>query len=67
MLQSAFKKTNQSLHDEATIDSTFSGTTVVVTLLSGKTIYVANAGDSRAMIGRSNPHNNQIQVLLLTR
>lgn len=34
------------------VDCTFSGTTVVVCYINGKTIYSCNAGDSRAVLGK---------------
>ncbi|XP_026447705.1 protein phosphatase 2C and cyclic nucleotide-binding/kinase domain-containing protein-like isoform X2 [Papaver somniferum] len=46
---SAFLATNTQLHED-TIDDTMSGTTAITILVRGRTIYVANAGDSRAVI-----------------
>ncbi|CAI0390200.1 unnamed protein product [Linum tenue] len=46
---SAFLATNSQLHAE-TLDDSMSGTTAITVLVRGKTIYVANAGDSRAVI-----------------
>ncbi|WCJ42524.1 Protein phosphatase 2C and cyclic nucleotide-binding/kinase domain-containing protein [Euphorbia peplus] len=46
---SAFLSTNTQLHDDS-LDDSMSGTTAITVLVRGKTIYVANAGDSRAVL-----------------
>ncbi|OEL15911.1 Protein phosphatase 2C and cyclic nucleotide-binding/kinase domain-containing protein [Dichanthelium oligosanthes] len=48
-LHSAFVATNAQLHDD-NLDDSMSGTTAITILVRGKTIYVANTGDSRAVI-----------------
>ncbi|KAL5211672.1 hypothetical protein ABZP36_022519 [Zizania latifolia] len=48
-LHSAFLATNSQLHEDI-LDDSMSGTTAVTILVRGKTIYIANAGDSRAVI-----------------
>ncbi|CAM0945848.1 unnamed protein product [Alopecurus aequalis] len=46
---SAFLATNSQLHAES-LDDSMSGTTAITILVRGKTLYIANAGDSRALI-----------------
>ncbi|XP_051148870.1 protein phosphatase 2C and cyclic nucleotide-binding/kinase domain-containing protein [Andrographis paniculata] len=46
----AFLTTNSQLHADA-IDDSMSGTTAITVLVRGRTLYVANTGDSRAVIG----------------
>lgn len=45
----AFLATNSQLHIDS-VDDTMSGTTAITILVRGRTLYVANAGDSRAVI-----------------
>ncbi|XP_058084360.1 probable protein phosphatase 2C 35 [Magnolia sinica] len=47
---SAFLATNSELHDSE-IDDSLSGTTAITILVSGNTLFVANVGDSRAVMG----------------
>lgn len=46
---SAFLTTNLQLHGDV-LDDSMSGTTAITVLVRGKTVYVANCGDSRAVI-----------------
>lgn len=46
----AFLTTNSQLHADK-VDDSMSGTTAVTVLVRGRMLYVANAGDSRAVIG----------------
>ncbi|XP_037493053.1 protein phosphatase 2C and cyclic nucleotide-binding/kinase domain-containing protein isoform X3 [Jatropha curcas] len=46
---SAFLTTNSQLHADS-LDDSMSGTTAITVLVRGRTIYVANSGDSRAII-----------------
>ncbi|RLM79786.1 protein phosphatase 2C and cyclic nucleotide-binding/kinase domain-containing protein [Panicum miliaceum] len=48
-LHAAFVATNSQLHAD-NLDDSMSGTTAITILVRGKTIYVANTGDSRAVI-----------------
>lgn len=48
--RAAFLLTNSQLHADDMLDDTMSGTTAVTVLVRGRTIFVANAGDSRAVI-----------------
>ncbi|KAL6971399.1 hypothetical protein U1Q18_031076 [Sarracenia purpurea var. burkii] len=50
---SAFSATNEELHNSE-IDDTMSGTTAITVLVIGDSLYVANVGDSRAVIAVKN-------------
>ena len=46
----AHKITNDTLHANASVDTSFSGTTSITVLFRGTTMYVNNVGDSRAIV-----------------
>lgn len=49
-LKAAFLQTNKELHRQGGIDTDLSGTTCVLTLIIGTTMYTANVADSRAIL-----------------
>ncbi|XP_020527029.1 probable protein phosphatase 2C 35 [Amborella trichopoda] len=49
-LTSAFLAANSELHSFTDIDDSMSGTTAITVLVHGNTLFVANVGDSRAVI-----------------
>jgi len=40
------------LTEDSDVDCTFSGSTCVLTLMIGRTLYVANIGDSRILVAK---------------
>ena len=46
----AFISLNRSMHDQEGFDDDWSGTTAITVLFEGKTMHVANIGDSRAVL-----------------
>lgn len=52
LLTKSFVKTNKALH-KSSIDDTLSGTTAITVLVHGDILYVANVGDSRAIMASS--------------
>ncbi|KAK1294363.1 putative protein phosphatase 2C 35 [Acorus calamus] len=50
---SAFLRVNSELH-ESEVDDSMSGTTAITAIVSGDTLFVANVGDSRAVIAVRN-------------
>ncbi|CAI9110465.1 OLC1v1010494C1 [Oldenlandia corymbosa var. corymbosa] len=50
-IRNAFVKADHALADASSLDRT-SGTTVITALVLGRTMLVANAGDSRAVLGK---------------
>ncbi|GMI19470.1 hypothetical protein TrCOL_g3382 [Triparma columacea] len=57
-IETAFKETfisvDESLKSQPSIDCMYSGTTAVVVLARGNRLYIANAGDSRAVMASRN-------------
>ncbi|KAL5572619.1 hypothetical protein UlMin_022216 [Ulmus minor] len=51
----AFLTTNSQLHADS-LDDSMSGTTAITVLVRGRTIYVANSGDSRAVLAEKRGH-----------
>ena len=52
VFEDVFLSTNSKLFNEATIDTNFSGSTCVTLLITPDRLLCANAGDSRAILGR---------------
>lgn len=50
-IKSAFLKADHAFVDDGSLDST-SGTTVLVSLIFGRKMFIANAGDCRAVLGK---------------
>ncbi|XP_050388056.1 protein phosphatase 2C and cyclic nucleotide-binding/kinase domain-containing protein [Argentina anserina] len=46
----AFMATNTQLHEENAVDDSMSGTTAITVLVRGRKMYIANSGDSRAVV-----------------
>ncbi|KVH89884.1 Protein phosphatase 2C [Cynara cardunculus var. scolymus] len=57
---SAFCTTNNELHDNPEIDDVMSGTTAITVLVIGDKLFVANVGDSRAVISVKEGDHNRI-------
>ena len=51
---SALPLLNKQLHSSR-IDDTMSGTTAIIGLIKGRSLYVANVGDSRAVLAVQGP------------
>ncbi|KAI3692536.1 hypothetical protein L6452_32353 [Arctium lappa] len=57
---SAFSTTNDELHANQEIDDSMSGTTAIVALVIGDRLFVANVGDSRAVMSVKEEGNDRI-------
>uniref|UniRef100_A0A6U4GZ25 protein-serine/threonine phosphatase n=1 Tax=Phaeomonas parva TaxID=124430 RepID=A0A6U4GZ25_9STRA len=58
-LHETMKLTNQELHSDDGIDDQLSGTTAIVMLIHGNLCYVANVGDSRAIVAQTTGEDDQ--------
>jgi len=61
-----FVATDEDLRSKADIDSFFSGTTAVVVYRCGNAMYTANAGDSRAVLARTDPATGRLVAVPLS-
>jgi serine/threonine protein phosphatase PrpC/CRP-like cAMP-binding protein len=50
--RSAFRKLNSAMHYSKDFSDSLSGTTAVVAFFEGNSVWVANVGDSRAIVGK---------------
>jgi serine/threonine protein phosphatase PrpC len=62
---SAFLATNSQLHGDI-LDDSMSGTTAITILVRGKTVYVANCGDSRAVIAEKKGKDGDVVAVDLS-
>lgn len=63
-LETALVLLNKQLHSSR-IDDTMSGTTAIVGLIRGRTLYIANVGDSRAVLAVESPDGLVARALSL--
>ena len=59
----AHKITNESLHADSSIDTSFSGTTAISVLFREKTMFVSNVGDSRAIIVSNDAGDTKVNAM----
>lgn len=59
-----FIQVDEDLEDQVDMEPLYSGTTACVVLLRNQTLYIANAGDSRAVLARrtSSPRNPYVAI-----
>ncbi|RZB92820.1 Protein phosphatase 2C and cyclic nucleotide-binding/kinase domain-containing protein isoform D [Glycine soja] len=62
----AFLATNSQLHNDVVLDDSMSGTTAITVLVRGRTIYVANSGDSRAVIAERRGKEEEVVAVDLS-
>lgn len=55
-LSAAFPEANSSLKKKPGLDADLSGSTGIVAVISGNRLVAANLGDSRCVLGESQPH-----------
>lgn len=56
----AMVTTNNNLHRHPDVDDSMSGTTAITVMLRGRTVFVANVGDSRAVLAER--HGDRLQA-----
>jgi len=59
VLGAVFEKLQSMLQEESGIDLYMSGTTLSLVIVHGKTLYAANVGDSRIVLGRKRSANDE--------
>lgn len=64
-IEQGFIECNRALA-RSQIDCTFSGTTVIVCYLDGKTLYSCNAGDSRAVLATRQDNSSRLKAVPLS-
>ena len=65
-LGKAFQRMSEELQTQSGVDLSFSGSTCVSLFIKGSTIYTANVGDSRAVVGRKSASSGMWTALALS-